>query len=575
MKKVLAILKYAKKHYKHFAIGLAGLFIGTAAQLYSPQFMRRFMDAVDNGVPEIARLSIHLGICMILVYLVNCIATFFKAYYLHKAAWSFICDLRVSIFKKLETLSMKYYSKRQTGELMSRVTSDTAALEMLFAHSIPDLTVNIITFVAVMLILLTINVPLTLYSMIIIPFLAVAAWLFAVKVRPMFKVSHQRTAELSAALQDSFSGMKEIQIFNKQDSESERIKKYAIGHRSAILGALVKSAVYHPTVELCNGIGMAMIILAGGFLVADNNLSNGDIVAFILYITSFYKPLTTVGRLNEDLQNSMAAIERILEIFNTDSDVNDAPDSYDMPKAKGDVVYENVCFTYDTKETLKNISVHIKPGETLALVGSTGAGKTTFINLLARFYDSCEGEILIDGHNIKNVTQKSLRDNLSVVLQDVFLFNGTIYDNIAYGKDDATKDEIIAAAKAAYAHEFIMETEDGYDTIIGERGIRLSGGQKQRLAIARAVLRNTPILILDEATAAVDTVTESLIQKAIDDISKDRTTIIIAHRLSTVKKADHIAVIEKGEIVEYGTHESLLSMNGTYANLCKIQLSNN
>ncbi len=571
MKKIINILKYARKYYKYFVTGIISLLIGTLVQLITPQFMREFVGAVENKVPEIVSLSISLALGMLVLYIINSIATFLKSYYLHKAAWSFICDLRVMLFEKLESLSMKYYSKRQTGELMSRVTSDTAVLETLFAHSLPDLIVNVLTFFGVLAILLTINVKLTLYSMAVMPVLAIAGVIFAVKVRPIFKVSHQKTAELSAALQDSFSGMKEVQVFNKQKSEKKRITKYAEGHRVTILNALLKSAVYHPTIELCNGIGMVMIVLLGGFLVSDGALNNADIIAFVLYISSFYRPMTTLGRLNEDFQNAMAAIDRILEIFDTESEVKDAEDAYDMPCAKGEVEYKNVSFAYNEKEVLKNISVHVKPGETLALVGATGAGKTTFINLLARFYEANSGEILIDGHDIKKVTQKSLRDNLSVVLQDVFLFNGTISENIAYGKEGATKEEVQKAAIAANAHDFIMETEQGYDTMIGERGIRLSGGQKQRIAIARAVLRDTPILILDEATAAVDTATERKIQSAIDEISKNRTTIVIAHRLSTVKKADHILVVDKGEIAEYGTHESLLAQNGKYASLCKIQ----
>ncbi len=571
MKKIINILKYAKKYNKYFVIGIVSLLIGTLTQLVPPQLIREFVSAVEDKVPQIVSLSISLAIGLLALYIINSISTFLKSYYLHKAAWSFICDLRVMLFEKLESLSMKYYSKRQTGELMSRVTSDTAVLETLFAHSLPDLIVNVLTFFGVLAILLTINVKLTLYSMAVMPILAVAGVIFAVKVRPIFKISHQKTAELSAALQDSFSGMKEVQVFNKQGAEKKRITKYAEGHRVTILNALLKSAVYHPTIELCNGIGMVMIVLLGGFLVADGALNNADIIAFVLYISSFYRPMTTLGRLNEDFQNAMAAIDRILEIFDTESEVKDAENAYDMPHAKGEVEYKNVSFAYNEAEVLKNISVHVKPGETLALVGATGAGKTTFINLLARFYQPNSGEILVDGHDIKNVTQKSLRDNLSVVLQDVFLFNGTIFENIAYGKEGATKEEVQKAAIAANAHDFIMETEQGYDTMIGERGIRLSGGQKQRIAIARAVLRDTPILILDEATAAVDTATERKIQSAIDEISKNRTTIVIAHRLSTVKKADHILVVDKGEIAEYGTHESLLAQNGKYASLCKIQ----
>lgn len=279
-----------------------------------------------------------------------------------------------------------------------------------------------------------------------------------------------------------------------------------------------------------------------------------------------------MGRLNEDMQNSLAAADRIFELFDTQSEICDRDDAYDIKDVKGNISFDNVSFEYGNEiDILKNISLDIKSGETVALVGPTGVGKTTFISLIARFYDPVSGTITIDGNDLTKITQRSLRDNLSIVLQDVFLFNGTVAENIAYGLDGATKEDIVAAAKVANAHEFIMNFEDGYDTVIGERGMRLSGGQKQRLSIARAVLRNTPVLILDEATASVDTATEKLIQQAIDKVIKNRTTIIIAHRLSTVKNADKIVVLDGGAISEIGTHNELIANNGLYAKLCKIQ----
>lgn len=572
MKKLMRLLTDAKKYWKYIFIGSFGLVLTTSMQLISPQIIRRLLSLIETKSPLLGKYSLYLSVFLIFIYVFQWIGQFLRSYFMHYAAHNYIAELRPKLFKKLESLSMKYYHDKQTGQLMSRIISDTSVLEVLVAHALPDLFVNIVMFVSVATILIVTNVKLGLISLSLMPFVLVAVWYYATKVRPIFKKSHQTTAELSAILQDDISGMKEIQLFNQQKREEERVKKYSVAHCNTIMRALSKGAVYHPSIEFLNNLCTALVIGVGGFMAFNGEANASEIVAFILYLTRLYQPISTLGRLNEDYQNAMAATERIFELLDENSDVTDAPDAYDMPKAEGKIEFENVSFNYNqTGDVLKNISVSVNPGETLALVGPTGVGKTTFISLVSRFYDPTSGKIMLDGHELTKITQKSLRDNMSVVLQDVFLFNGTVEENIRYGCENATDEEVIMASRIANAHEFIEKMENGYKTIIGERGVRLSGGQKQRISIARAVLRNSPVLILDEATASVDTQTEKLIQEAIDKLVKNRTTIIIAHRLSTVRNADKIAVLEDGMIKEIGKHDELIEKGGLYAHLCEIQ----
>jgi len=574
MKTAFRLLKYAKKYWGYLILSMAALMVLTASQLGSPWVTRNMVALITNNDPELGKKSIYMAVLLIVLYLIQALSQFIRTYYTHYAAWNFVSDMRVKMYDHLQKLSLRFYHDKQTGQLMSRVSNDTAALETLIAHAVPDLIINVLMLIGVAVILFSMNPALAFLSMVTFPFLIVSVVYFAKKVLPKFKEAQQCLAEFNAVLHDNLTGIKEIQAFNQQEREYSAINKSSLKYAKSILDALKLSAIYHPSISFFNNMGTVLVIGFGGYMAFRGKMPVEDIVAFILYLNMFYQPVSVLGRINEDLQNALAGAERIFEILDTEPDVKELPGAYGIGITKGNIKFENVSFGYiNDVDVLKDINLEIKPGEMVALVGPTGVGKTTLISLISRFYDPDCGRILIDGHDIRNVTLKSLRDNISIVLQDIFLFNGTVADNIAYGVPNASMEDIVRAAKTAHAHEFILNLENGYDTVIGERGVKLSGGQKQRLSIARAVLRDTPILILDEATASVDMETEKLIHEAIDRVIQNRTTIIIAHRLSSIKKADKIVVLNEGRIEEMGKHDELLKKGGLYSKLYNIQFS--
>ncbi len=447
-------------------------------------------------------------------------------------------------------------------------------VEILLAHVIPDFVVNILTFIGVGILLFSINVKLAFISLVTVPFIIMITLWQSKHLSPIWKQNSMIRGELSGTVQDNFSGIKEIQIFNQQEREEKRIKNLSIKHSKAYLKASFFFETTFPLLAFFTALGSVIVIIFGGFMVSRGEINIGDIVGFSMYLGMFYGPIKSFSRLMEMAGNAVAGCRRVFEVMDEIPDVKEKVNAKKLPRVKGEVEFKGISFSYnDEIKVLKNINLKVNPGETVAFVGATGVGKTTIASLLNRFYDPQSGSILMDGIDIKDVTLKSLRDNISMVLQDTFLFNGTIYENIVYGWKEATRNQVLAASKAANAHNFIENLEDGYDTIIGERGVRLSGGQKQRISIARAILRNSPILILDEATSALDTKTEKEIQAALDEISKDRTTIVIAHRLSTIYNADKIVVLEGAGIKEMGTHDELIRSGGTYAMLYKSQVS--
>ena len=423
-----------------------------------------------------------------------------------------------------------------------------------------------------MIVLLTINWKLALITCAPIPLILVSGVIFAKKVRPFFRISQSKMGELNGKLQDNLSGVHEIQSFGREEYETGRVDEKNFDHVRAMLQALKVSAVFHPTVEFVSSLGTVLVVAFGGYLAYREGLSVEDIVSFLLYLNLFYVPVTGLATLLENMQQSLAGAERVISILEAPQEITDKPGAKELTDVQGDIVFEHVSFEYEEgSPVLEDVSFHCEPGKMLALVGPTGVGKTTLTQLISRFYEPNSGRILVDGTDISQVTMDSLRKNIAPVLQDTFLFNGTVAENIGYARPDATQDEIIAAAKAANIHNDIMQMPEGYDTPVGERGMRLSGGQKQRLAIARAILRKAPIIILDEATASVDVETEQQIQKAIAGIAGRRTIVAIAHRLSTIRNADRILVIENGKVTESGTHDELVRLGGSYARMNEIQ----
>lgn len=569
---VVRLLKYARPYWKYLILSMVALVVLTGAQLYSPWVVKQLVALITNNDPELGSKALMLALFLAISYGIQAFCQYVRQYYTHYAAWHFVSDMRIRMYEHLQKLSLRFYHDKQTGQLMSRASNDTDKLETLIAHAAPDLIVNVLMLVGVTVILFSINVWLAFISLVTIPPLAVSAYFFATKVRPNFKTAQQTLAEFNATLHDNLSGIKEIQVFNQQEREKGRIAKKSVRYAEETLRALRLSAVYHPSIQFMNNFGTVLVIGFGGYLASKGSIPVDEIVAFILYLNMFYQPVSALGRINEDLQNALAGAERIFEILDAEPDIKDKEQAVELKRIEGKVELKDVNFQYIPGiDVLKDINLEIKPGEMVALVGPTGVGKSTLISLVTRFYDPTEGTVRVDGRDVRDVSLRSLRNNISIVLQDIFLFNGTVADNIAYGAANASRQDIIEAARVAHAHEFIENLENGYDTIIGERGIKLSGGQKQRLSIARAVLRNTPILILDEATASVDVETEQLIHEAIDRVIQNRTTIVIAHRLSSVKKADKIVVLSEGKIVETGTHKELLDKGGLYSHLCSIQ----
>lgn len=575
MKCIVRLLYEAKKYYWQLAGAVIGIIGYTAINLIGPGLISQLIDLLTGQFSQgdIATVR-QLALLLSATYLIRAVFRLASDYWAHYAAWNIVAEMRVKVYNHLQTLSLRFYSDKQTGQIMSQVLNDTAQFELLIAHAIPNILSSVLIILGVAILLLLINPWLALLTFVPVPLMVVFSLYYTKRIYPAYSDHQARLGDMNAVLQDNLSGLKEIQLFGRQDCASRLFSNQTYQWRDAVMRVVWLGGLYHPTVESILSIGTVIVVGFGGIMALDGLLSIGDIVRFLLYLSLFYAPIATLVASVDNLLQAAVGAKRVFSLLDAEPEIQDKTNAITLATTAGHLAFHNVTFCYDQHTpVLDNVTFDIPAGAMVALVGPTGVGKTTMAALITRFYDPKAGRITLDGTDLRNISLASLRDQISVVPQDVFLFNDSVAANIAYGKETATRDEIIWAAKQAYIHDFISSLPQGYDTLIGERGVLLSGGQKQRLAIARALLRDTPILIFDEATASVDLEAETRIQQAIQQLAGNRTLVVIAHRLSTVRRADKIIVLENARIVEQGRHDELLAANGLYARLCASQIA--
>ncbi len=563
-------IKYYQPHLPLFILDFSCAFMMSGLDLFFPYIVRYIIDVILPA--RNFSLLLWVGAGLLLLYIVRYILEYIVNYWGHVLGVRIEYDMRRDLFDHILTLPFSYFDNTKTGHIMSRLVNDLNHISELAHHGPEDLFIATITLIGSFIIMFSVNWKLTLCVFLIV----ISMMTFAViKNRHMRKVFRQlriKIANINAQVEDSISGIRVVKSFNSEPYEREKFKKGNMDFRRSKEDAYKVMAHFFAGIIFFSNIINLTVVVLGGIFIYYGQLTVGELAGFILYVSMFFRPIRRITFLMEMYQKGMAGFSRFMEVMNTKPDIVDDENAIELGRVKGEIIFDNVTFSYNNKQNvLKDISLHIKPGETIAIIGPSGAGKTTLCSLIPRFYEVEQGNIKIDGIDIRKITQKSLRENIGIVHQDVFLFSGSIKENIAYAKVNATDEEIVEAARKANAHDFIMLLEKGYDTYIGERGVKLSGGQKQRISIARIFLKNPPILILDEATSSLDSETEKIIQEALFNLARNRTTLIIAHRLTTIRNADRIIVLTDEGIVEEGRHEYLLKKEGVYAKLYRTQ----
>lgn len=567
------LVSYYKPYKKVFLADMFFAIMASFIALLIPLVVR-YVTAKVIYMPaeQVVKTMIIIAIVVGILILFQCYCNYYIANYGHVMGAKIEYDMRAEIFGHFQKLSFSFYDDEKVGQLMSRITSDLFDITELLHHGPENVTISVIKIIGALAILLSINVRLALIAFLLVPFMLVYAYFFNKKMKQAFRVNRIKIAEINAQIEDNLSGIRVVKSFANEDLEN---KKFKVGN-DAFLEAKKNNykymGGYNSGLTAFTTMINLLVIVSGGLMITKNMISVTDLVTFLLYINIFTDPIKTLIDFTEQFQNGYSGYERFLQILSIEPEIKDSENAVSINNVKGDIKLDDVSFKYNdsSHRVLKHINLEVKAGSYVALVGPSGAGKTTLCNLIPRFYEATSGKITIDGKDIKDIKLKDLRDNIGIVQQDVYLFVGTVYDNIRYGRPDATREEVIAAAKEANAYDFIMSLPNGFETDIGQRGIKLSGGQKQRISIARVFLKNPPILIFDEATSALDNESEKIVQESMEKLAKNRTTIVIAHRLSTIRNAEKILVLTDKGIEEQGTHKELMDKHGIYYDLYNV-----
>lgn len=563
-------LKYIKPYWKRgLAAGICTI-IAAGGTAYLPFVIK---DMVDQVLSEKNTTMLNwIVLSIIVVFVIRGIAYYGQSYLMNYVGQRVIIDIRKAVFEKLQRLSMSFYDKHKTGTIMSYVTNDVSALQSAMVDNVVEMITETVILVASIVMMIYLDWKLFLVTFATFPVVLFFIDNFGKRIRKSGSRIQEAAADITSVLQEVASSPRVIKSFVREGYEVDRFDKENMNNFRANMKYAQLSSTLTPTIEFVAAVGVSIILWYGGNSVINGSITAGSLVAFLTYAVNISNPIKRLSRVIGNIQKALAAAQRVFDVLDLPENIKNAPDAKALPKVKGDVRFNDVSFAYnENEEVLSHVSFEVKPGEMVAFVGPSGAGKSTVASLLPRFYDAINGSITIDGQDIRKVTLDSLREQVGIVPQETVLFNGSVYDNILYGRLDATREEVEAAAKAANAHDFIMQLPDGYETMLGDRGMNISGGQRQRISIARAILKNPQILILDEATSALDTESERVVQEALDRLMVGRTSFVIAHRLSTIKNADKIMVLEKGQLIEQGNHDELMAMDGLYAHLYKIQ----